>query len=73
MTSAKQSIVFFEKFGWTDKMARQWLKYHNIKPMKPVDKHLHGELRYRLLPPENFKRFRMLKLGHGIDAVIGFF
>ncbi len=72
MPSARQSIIFFEKFGWNEKMAKKWLNEHNLIPIKHVDKHLKGELRYRLADPKLFKRFRTIKTVSGIDIIIGF-
>jgi hypothetical protein len=75
MKSEDQSIVFFKNKGWTKPLAQQWLKHHNLKPIKHVDEHLHGELRYRLNDPGKYKKFRTLKLGKdsGVDIVIGLY
>lgn len=70
--SQKQSIVFFTNKGWNESSARKWLKIHNLIPIKSVDKHLPNQLRYRLVNPDKFKRFRTIATNDGINIIIGF-
>lgn len=69
--SERQSIIFFKTYGWTEAKAKKWLKMHDLHPIKHVDKK-GTELRYRLIDPRVFRRFRILKLNNGIDIVLGF-
>lgn len=50
------SIYFMTSDGWGTASARSWLKRHGYKAIKRVDK-VGRELRYRILPPELFRRF----------------
>ena len=68
---AVQSILFY-KDNWTTKMARRWLKKKGFKPIKRVDI-IKNFLRYRINPPEKFKRIRIKKIPKSsIVFVFGF-
>jgi len=67
-----QSVVFFENYGWTPIKARSWLKKNKLIPIKVVDKHLHGELRYRIRNPKLFDHFITKKIEPGLDLIIGY-
>lgn len=71
MKSEKQSVVFFEKKGWTENKAIRFLKAHNLHPIKHVDKHLKGELRYRLNDPKKYDHFTTIKTKLGINYILG--
>ena len=70
--SERQSVVFFTDKGWTVPKARLWLKISGLKPIKHVDKSLHGQLRYRLKDPKKYRRFITKKTKVGINFIIGF-
>ncbi len=70
--SEKQSIVFFTNKGWNETSANKWLKIHNLHPIKDVDKHINGQLRFRLTNPGKYKRFRTIVTKEGINIIIGF-
>ena len=59
-TSAIHSVVFpiddSNVKTWTATTARRWLKQHDMKPIKHVDKTA-NTLRYRIRPPYWFKSF----------------
>lgn len=75
-----QSIVFIPngKNKWNSSKARNWLKAHNFKPIKRVDKLKSSEtgkvtqLRYRIADPSKFKRFITKKTSEEINFIIGF-
>lgn len=71
MTSALHSVYFLKKDGWTTAKARKWLKDNGMKPIKRVHK-IGDELRYRLIPPEEFKSF-ITKVYKSVHFVIGFY
>lgn len=57
--SAIHSVVFpvdDNAKTWTASTARRWLKQHDMKPIKHVDKTA-NTLRYRIRPPYWFKSF----------------
>lgn len=68
MTSSIQSVVFDS--NWNTKSARDWLKKNNLTPIKRVHK-INNTLRYRIIPPENFKTFSTKKLDN-ISLIIGY-
>lgn len=65
-----QSVVFNPK-QFTPNQARLWLKNNNIRPIKIVDRTA-TQLRYRIVNPKKFKRFRTKIIKSGIMFVIGF-
>lgn len=67
-----QSVVFLKRDGWTKEKARAWFKNTKLRPIKPVDDHLIGELRYRLRDPKLFRHFITKIIGNGVHLVIGF-
>jgi hypothetical protein len=67
-----QSIAFFTADGWTPAKAKIYMKSAGFRPIKPVDKHLHGQLRYRLADPRKFRRFRVKTTKYGFNLIIGF-
>jgi hypothetical protein len=70
-SSAAQAVVF-DKLSWNASMARKWLKKHKYTPIKRVDITTKS-LRYRLMPPEIFKRLRYKKITPSISLLIGFY
>lgn len=66
--------VLFDRKLWTTQMAREWLRDHQIVPIKRV--HVTEEnLRYRIHEPEIYQRLRVLHLGKkktGISFVLGY-
>jgi len=70
MTSKIQAIVF-DKTYYDTKKARQWLKQHKHKAIKRVDI-TQNTLRYRLIDPAKFKRFRLKNITAGIQFVFGY-
>jgi len=63
--------ILFDNHTWTAKEARKWLHNNNFHPIKPAHRTT-NMLRYRLIPPEQFKRFTTKKLDNGIELVIGY-
>lgn len=63
------SIIFDNKL-FTANSARSWLKIHNYKPIKHVDKTL-NYLRYRIRDPAMFKSFVTKEITPGIKIVFG--
>lgn len=71
---SKVQAVLFYKNQWTTKEARKWLKDNDFKPIKRVHK-TKNRLRYRIMNPRLFKRFRIMRRKHGnkkLEFVIGF-
>jgi len=63
--------VLFDKYVWTPSAARQWLKKHNLKPLKMVHK-TKNELRYRINEPYLYSEFFSKKIRDGdIILVLG--
>jgi hypothetical protein len=56
---------------YTPTTAREWLKNHNFKPIKPVHK-TNDNLRYRIQDPSKYKSFITKHISDGITFVIGF-
>ena len=75
MVKKKSTIqsVMFDNEIWNTTQARKWLKNNNLKPMKRVDK-TENYLRYRMIDPSQFKKFRIITLKgvKGIKFVLGF-
>ena len=69
---SKIQAVLFEKRLWTTAQARSWLKKHHIKPMKKTHS-TNLWYRYRIRDPDQFRRMRVIKLGNGLEFIIGFY
>lgn len=65
-----QAVVFGNKWKAAD--ARKWLKTNKLKPIKRVHKTKGGFMRYRIIEPDNFKKFAFKKTNRGISFVLGF-
>ena len=70
MTSSQIHSVVFDDKVWTSTNARLWLKQHNLKAIKRVDK-TENTLRYRIKDPKLFKRFTTQVLPNHINLVLG--
>ncbi len=69
--SKLQSVYFLTTYGWTPDLAYRWLLKHSINPIK--SEHLKGQsIRFRIVEPSSFKRFRTKVLKDGVRLVIGF-
>lgn len=66
-----QSVLFDKKL-WTTRKARSWLSKKKLKRIKRVDV-TENNYRYRIRPPENFKRMITKKSKSGISLIIGFY
>ena len=66
--SKVQSVRFDTAFYDTDQ-ARAWLKSHEYRPIKRVDKTEHW-LRYRILKVVKGAKYRITRIGDGIQMVI---
>jgi hypothetical protein len=64
-----QAVLFNNK-QWLLKEARDWLKSHNYKSIKPVHTTLNYH-RFRIRSPEEFKSFYTKKLPNGITLIFG--
>ena len=63
--------VIFERENFNAKKAMKWLKKHDYKPIKRVDKPKHGTfLRYRLLEPKKNSMYRTINFGDDIKAIV---
>lgn len=71
MSSDIQSVLF-DRDLWTVIEARTWLRKHKFIPIK-LPHQTKNKIRFRLQNPLNFRRFRIKKLGEGIELVIGFY
>jgi hypothetical protein len=71
MPSEIQSVYFMDN-SWTPTTARQWLKSHNIRPIKGVQ-HNGYQFRYRIREPELYRRFATKMLGDDIYLVLGIY
>ena len=70
--SETQAVIFFRP-DWNVTKARRWLKKHNIVPLKPPDTKLFKrQIRFRITPPEQYKRFITKKLADNLHLIIGF-
>ena len=70
MSSQVQSVTFPREL-FTPHGAMRWLKRHEFKPIKKVDKTL-SQLKYRIIDPSEFDHFSTRTLGDGVALVIGF-
>lgn len=62
--------VLFDRERFTRTKAKNWLRSHSIKAIKPVHETAHL-LRYRVLEPSRFGRMRTKKIADGVAFVIG--
>ena len=76
--SSIHSVVFMAD-DWTAATARRWLKQHDLKPIKHVDKTA-NTLRYRIRPPYWFESFITKKIEdhektkpREINLIIGYY
>lgn len=72
-----QSIIFTNTTNkqWNNGSAKKWMFKRNLNPIKKVHKEIvNGNMtyRYRINPPEVFKKFITKPLNNGITFVIGF-
>ena len=67
--STKIQAILFEKDKFTADKAREFLKKHNYKQIKRVDKTTNF-LRYRIRKPKKNAMYRMIDFGDDIKAVI---
>lgn len=68
--SQVQSVTF-PRSTFTTKKAMKWLKDHDMKPIKRVDRTT-TRLRYRILEPDQFERFATKSISDDIQFTIGF-
>jgi hypothetical protein len=62
--------VLFSKSAWTLNKARAWLRKHNYKVKKvDITKSLY---RFRQLPPDKFKKYRLIHITPTIKLVLGY-
>lgn len=78
--SELHSVIFHktQNNNWTQTKAKQFLNKHKIKPIKKVritylKNGKINSLRYRIRPPEIFKKFITKKTDNDISFVIGFY
>lgn len=78
--SELHSVIFHKtkSHNWTQAKAKKFLNEHKIKPIKKV--HITylkngkiNSLRYRIRPPEIFKKFITKKTDSDVSFVIGFY
>jgi hypothetical protein len=69
---SKIQSVLFNKNMWTKSQSIAKLKHMKLKNIKPVHETANF-YRYRIINPSKFSRFRVIKLRHGIEFVIGFY
>lgn len=70
MSGEIHSVAFY-KGRWTEQEAREWLRKHNLKPIKDV--HITKyTFRYRIIDPEEFKTFSTIKTTDKINLIIGY-
>ncbi len=65
-----QAVIFNKKRFTADK-AREWLRKHDYKAIKRVDK-TKNFLRYRLKNPKQFRTFTTKPLNKSISLIMGF-
>ena len=70
MSSRVQSVTF-PRATFSPRQAMHWLKQHDLKPMKKVDKTA-TRLRYRILDPAQFDHFATKTVKEDIEFIIGF-
>ncbi len=63
--------VRFPRDSFNITKAQEWLKEHNMQPIKHVDVTVNW-YRYRIHPPSMFKSFRIVRLSNGVQIVIGY-
>jgi hypothetical protein len=67
---AVQSVIF-HRSHWSPHKAREWLKYHNLEPIKKVHT-TENYYRYRIDLPTMFSKFRIKHLPNKVSLVLGF-
>ena len=68
MTSHIQSVLF-NKDAYKPYEARQWLKRHDLTPIKRLHE-TEGYYRYRITEPIRNQKYRIISLSDNIKAVI---
>lgn len=63
--------AIFDKEMYTQRQAQAWLKSHKLRAIKKVDVTA-NYLRYRLSPPDVFRRFITINVREGVKYIIGF-
>ena len=63
-----QAVLFDNKI-WTAPEARRWLKTHNLKPLKRVDK-TERYLRYRITKPNPKSKYATKTTDKGVTFVL---
>ena len=71
-----QAIMFSKNinefgFKWTTQKAKQWLRDHNIYPIKSA-RETPNYYRFRINDPKKYNSFITKKTNLGIDFIIGF-
>ena len=61
--------VLFDNVLYTTKQARKWLKTHNYKPIKRVDK-TEKYFRYRIQKPEENNKYIFKSINNGIKLIL---
>ena len=61
--------VLFDKGIYKPPEARQWLKRHNLKPIKRLHE-TEGYYRYRIAEPIRSQKYRIINLSDHIKAVV---
>ena len=66
------TVYFYPKDGWNTSKARGWLKKHKLVPSKRM--RFEGEqMRYNIIPKEEFKSFSTKITDDGVHIVIGYY
>ncbi len=61
--------VMFDRHLFTTRQAKEWMKIHNLKPIKHVDKTI-NYLRYRLREPRAGAHYNTKSITRGIKSVM---
>lgn len=56
---------------WNARSLRAWLRLHGLTPIKRAHR-VGSEIRYRLAPPELYRRYRTKVLPNGVYLVFGY-
>jgi hypothetical protein len=64
--------VLFSRNNFNTRRARQWLRQHNLVPIKRVHK-TPGYLRYRIMEPDSAASYSTKKVKEGIKIVLMYF
>ena len=65
---AIQSVIF-DKNMWSSKSSSVWLMQHNLHPIKRMHE-TNNYYRYRLMEPDNTKKYTTYNIGNGIKLII---